>query len=366
MAVYDKDGTALSSVYGANGISLQYAYDKNGNVVFTGSGEDEFIKTTVPYTMNWLITSDWLANAETQRNAIKTIYEQSVDAIPFFLQTDGHGRYNEGNKGCHNLAEPVMRYIPNLQLGDYASYYSDGRSATNHITSSAGLSNYFPAMGNHEFMVGSDETAEEPDMAILVPAFTPSNAILGSETYGYYKVYDDAYNVKWLIGQAHMPDSNNSSGFVYGATSEQFQWFIDEMEANDGYDIIVLNHEPWPGTYYNWTNEAEYIYDRTTFDLAPIMTDRKAKRSGTYIDTSGVTHNYDFANCSSDLLCSIHGHIHRILTMEKEEYGFPVVVGRDMTNAGDCLYGIIDRAGGKLYLYPFTRTVVGNVIELDL
>lgn len=366
MAVYDREENVLSAIYDKSGNSLQYAYDKNGTLIFDCSGEDPFIKTTVPYTTNWLIDSAWLENATIQRDRIKTIYQQSEDAIPFFIQTDGHGRYNEGNKGCHNLAEPIMRYIPNLQLGDYASYYADGANAERHIASSLGLNNYLPAMGNHEFMIGSDETAEKADMEVLVPAFTPSNAILGSETYGYYKVYDDVYNIKWLVGQEHIPDENNSNGFVYRATSDQFQWFIDEMEDDDGYDIIVLNHEPFSGTFYDWTREVVAVSTNNTLNLAPIMADRKAKQSGTYTDPSGVVHTYDFSNCSSDLLCSLHGHIHRIWTMENTEFGFPAVVGRDMTNAGDCLYGIIDRAEGKLYIYPFNKTSADDAIILDL
>lgn len=366
MSIYSVNGNSLNSIYNVNGNSLSSAYDINGVQIFDDSGEDEFIKTILPYTTNWLITSAWLENATIQRDAIKAIYQQSEDAIPFFLQTDGHGRYNEGNKGCHNLAEPIMRYIPNLQLGDYGSYYSDGVNAEKHIASSSGIINYFPAMGNHEFMIGSAETSEEADMEVLVPAFTPSDAILGSETYGYYKVYDDIYNIKWLVGQEHIPDKNNSSGFVYRATSDQFQWFIDEMEADDGYDIVVLNHEPFSGTFYDWTREVVTTSTNNTLNLSPIMADRKAKRSGTYTDTSGVVHTYDFSNCSSDLLCSIHGHIHRIMTMENTEFGFPAVVGRDMTNAGDCLYGIIDRAGGKMYIYPFSKTSVNNAIILDL
>ena len=154
--VYDYSGMSLQSVYLLSGSQYNHAYDIEGNDLL--SGEEPWNPTPVSYDMNWLINSAWLANATTQRDAIKAIYQQSEDAIPFFIQTDGHGRLNEGNKGCHNLAESVMRYIPNMMLGDYASYYNNGNNPSDHARTSAGIANYFPAMGNHEFMLRSSDT----------------------------------------------------------------------------------------------------------------------------------------------------------------------------------------------------------------
>ena len=366
MAVYNKSGTALASIYDLSAVSLQYAYDIDGVEIF--SGDTPFIPTVLSYDTNWLITSAWLENAETQRNAVRSIYQESEDAIPFFIQTDGHGRYNEGNKGCHNLTESVMEYIPNIMLGDYASYYSDGNNPTNHTASSAGLVNYLPVMGNHEFMKGSAEDATIADLPTLIASYVPSNGILGSQTYGYYKVLDDKYNVKWLVGQPHVPDSNASGGFTTGFTNDQWEWFIDELEADDGYDVIVLNHEPFAGTFYNHTDETTvtYIGHNGKVNLSPILAARKAKTAGTFTDVNGVTHSYDFTGCNSDLLCVFHGHIHRILSADKTEHGYPSYIGTAMMNDGDCAYGIIDRDGGKLHIYPFSKTSVGEPIVLDL
>ena len=364
MAVYDKTGANLNTIYSTDGSSLSQAYDIDGNELLSG-GDDEFIKTTLAYDLNWLINDAWLANAETNRDAIKAIYEASEDAIPFFIQTDGHGRFNEGNKGCHNLAEPVMRYIANMQLGDYASYYSDGDNPADHARTSAGITHYLPAMGNHEFLNNNAEDAELADLPTLVASYTPTDGILGSQTYGYYKVYDDRYKVKYLVGQPHIPDENNSSGFISKYTSDQWEWFIDEMETNDGYDIIVLNHEPFAGTYYRWATDDTAGYSGGNYNLTPILSARKAKTSGTYTDSDSVVHSYDFSNCTSDLLAVFHGHTHKIMTIDKTQLGYPVFVGRDMTNNGDCAYGIIDRAGKKMYIFCFNRTTTIPIV-LDL
>lgn len=57
---------------------------------------------------------------------------------------------------------------------------------------------------------------------------------------------------------------------------------------------------------------------------------------------------------------------HVVSYMTKQTLGFPVFAGRDMTNAGDCCYGLIDRAGGKLYIYCFTKTEASEALVLDL
>lgn len=361
MSAYTITGSEILSVYDYQGNELSQAYDVFGNDIF--SGEEPFVKTTLPYDMNWLITDAWLANATAQRDAIKTLYQQSEDAIPFFIQTDGHGKLNECNKGCHNLAEPVMRYIANLQLGDYASYYNYGANPTSHTNTSAGITNYICAMGNHEFM--SKETGDIPSLPALVASYVPPGATIGSSTYGYYKKLDTKYGVKWLVTQPHIPDANNSSGFVTKMTSDQYEWLIDELEANDGFDIVFLQHEWLNGTYTK-VDGTTYNVSYTNYNVNPILAARKAKTSGSFTDSYGVTHSYDFRSCTTDLLCSLHGHQHNISWMTKQTLGFPVFVGRDITNGGDSCYGLIDRANGKLYIYCFTKSEVSEPIILDL
>lgn len=359
--VYNIEGTLLQSVYTYQGAALSKAYDKDGVEVF--SAEEPWSPTTLAYDTNWFITSAWLTNAAIQRDAVKTIYQQSEDAIPFFIQTDGHGRYNEGNKGAHNIAESVMRYIPNLQLGDYASYYNYGANPTNHKNTSAGISNYLCAMGNHEFM--SKETGDIPSLPALVESYVPSGAAVGSSTYGYYKKIDTKYGVKWLVTQPHIPDADNSSGFVNKMTSDQYEWLINELEADDGYDIIFLQHEGLNGTYTK-LDSSTYNVNYPAIDVNTILSARKAKTAGSYTDSYGVTHSFDFTGCTTDLLCSLHGHWHVVSYMTKQTLGFPVFAGRDMTNDGDCAYGIIDRAGGKMYIYCFGKSYANEPIILDL
>ena len=360
MPVYNKNGTQLSAVYNKNGTSLLVAYDVDGNQVF--GGEEPWTPTTLAYDTNFLINDAWLTSATTARDAIKALYQASSDAIPFFIMTDGHGRYNEGNKGCHNLAESTMRYIPNIQLGDYASYYNYGSNPTNHTRTSAGISNYICAMGNHEFM--SIETGDIPVLSNLVASYVPSDAVIGSSTYGYYKKLDSKYNVKWLVTQPHIPDADNSSGFVTKMTSDQYAWLITELSASDGYDIVLIQHEGLNGTYTKGDGTT-YNVSYPNIDINSILSARKAKTSGSYTDSYGVTHTYNFSGCTSDFLCSLHGHWHVSSYITKATLGFPVYAGEDFTGQGDSCYGLIDRANGKLHIYEFARGT-SNTIVLDL
>lgn len=377
MSAYNLNGTEIYSAFNRYEEVLEQIYDINKNELFSsvvvgglsGGGEENrnaaFTKTILPYATNWLIKEAWLTNATIQRDAIKALYEASNDAIPFFIQTDGHGRYCEGNVGCHNLAESTMRYIRNFQLGDYASYYRDGASAASHINVSQGIKNYISAMGNHEFLNNNDPDALTPDLSVLVPAFTPKGADINTD-YGFYKVLDPYFNVKYLVGQPHIPDENDSDGFIVKYTSAQWEWFIDELEANDGYDIVVLNHEPFGGTYTRVADGSTVTKTGGAYNLTPILQARKAKTSGSYTDSASNVYQYDFTGCTSDLLCVFHGHTHKKEYIEKTQLGYPVYIQRDFTNNADCCYGLIDRANSKLYIYAFTKADVSEALVLDL
>ena len=340
---------------------------RNGGLTVTAIYEvEDFEVTWLPLYSNYCVNAAWIVNAKIQRDLMLARFNASSDAIPFFIQTDGHGNHSDGNIGCYNCSEGTMQYIRNIMLGDYSSYYHDGGTARMHTSTSNGLINYIPVLGNHEFLKESSETALLADLPTLISSYTAEDGILGSETYGYYKVLDDTYNVKYLIGQPYVPDANNSSGFVSLYQSDQWEWFISEMEANDGYDIVVLNHQPYPATY-TWRasgNTSNYANARQ--DLTPLLTARKAKTSGTVQDYDGDSHSYDFTGCTSELLCVLHGHTHSEGYAEKSQNGYPVYIGTLFDSSGNCAYGLIDRDNEKLFIYKFNKNGVSEELALDL
>ncbi len=367
MPVYNIDGVAKNVAFNRLGVQLSQAYDINGNELLNGGGDDdEFIKTILPYDTNYIINSAWLGNAQIQRDALISAYTVSEDAIPFFIQTDGHGRLNEGNKGCHNLAEETMKYIRNIQLGDYASYYYDGSNPSSHSRTSSGIEKYIGVMGNHEFLNNNSADALLADLPTLVASYTPSDAVLGSATYGCYKVLDSKYNVKYLVTQPHIPDENDSKGFIWKITDEQYEWLIDELESNDGYDVVIIQHEPLNATYTKTDGTGTSGQSFANMSIGEILSARKAKGNGTYTDSDGIVHSYDFRNVESDLLCALHGHTHKEMYLEKDVLGFPVYVADWFGNDYTCCYGLIDRTNQKLMIWKFSKSETSNILELNL
>lgn len=364
MAIYNGQGQLIESVFDYQGSALTQCYNLNGDELM-GGGDDPFIKTILPYDTNYIISSAWLANATTQRNLLISECAESEGPIPFFIQTDGHGRYSEGNKACHNLAEETLRYIPNIQLGDYESYYNNGNNPINHKRTTIGIINYISVMGNHEFLNNNSEGAELANLQTLVNAYTPNNAILGSDTYGYYKILDSQKTVKYLVTQPHIPDENDSKGFIWKITSNQYDWLINELEANDGYDVIVIQHEPINGTYVN-TDGTTSVYNFPNMSIGEILTAKKAKANGSYTDSDNVTHQYDFTGSNTDLLCVLCGHHHKEAYLSKNTFGFPVYVADWFGHKYTCAYGLIDRENSKLKIWKFSSQEVAPLLELDL
>lgn len=367
--IYNVTGDAVLSPSDVQGDATQKAYNLSGDLVYGGK-QYPFEPRPVVYDLN-IINDAWLINATAQRDAVLEKYNQSDDAIPFFIETDAHGNKNEGNKGCQNLAEPTMGFITNIQLGDWGSFYSNGENAEEHYWTSFGLINYIPVIGNHELLANNSTDAPIADMSVLINSFTPYHGILGSSIYGYYKVMDVRYHVKYLVFQGHIPvdKSVDSSGFIFKMTGEQWEWAIEEMSANDGFDIVIINHEPFNGVYYSRTFERVVNYYPSTGDkinLAPLLTARKAKQRGSIADSDGVEHSYDFTNCTTRLLCALHGHRHYEEYSSKEFFGFPTYTCNLFDTTGNCAYGLIDRSNNKLYIYSFNKNATNSVLELDL
>ena len=92
-------------------------YDGKGNqlVIVEGGGNDKEL------TYEGLSTT-WIANAETAYNAMLTeLQKLSYSGVPFFIQTDLHGRSNAPARWLHNKNKSVK----NLNLGDdVVDYYS--------------------------------------------------------------------------------------------------------------------------------------------------------------------------------------------------------------------------------------------------
>ena len=106
-------------------------------------------------------------------------------------------------------------------------------------------------------------------------------------------------------------------------TSEAVEAMISMLSVVDDNDIVILSHiqpyalqDEWyipavDGEQAGTSSETRsHIAYSNTNAIDNMIADRKAKRSGTITDSSGVSHSYNFSNCTSDLLCCLNGHSH--------------------------------------------------------
>lgn len=183
---------------------------------------------------------------------------------------------------------------------------------------------------------------------------------------------DDYYNVKYVVISGFEYDTSRST---YRISTAQMAWVIEELCNDDGYDIVVVSHVP---LYYQPSTEV-YPTDMTPSDagsatvsrLSNVDTDtlfnaRKNKTSGTVTDSDGVEHNFDFSNCTTDILCGLHGHIH----MD----GYNYVGGSGLVNvtfdwfADNTLHFVlIDRVNRQLNVWKVdsTNTVQNYQVPMD-
>lgn len=265
------------------------------------------------------------AALESAKNAWMTEWGGSVDKIPIIVHTDQHGHYNKSMWDF--IGEIVNWYNVSkvINLGDTANYYvyrdTDGGSdeLDNYIKSTASVpfSKRIEVFGNHDTWAdpdGDGTTNGQTPQAYLRPYFRNIFA-RGKDDYGNMVVHDDNYNIKYLILSGFAYDSALGGYSHYVIPSPSWDWIIKQLEANDGYDIVVLSHVALGRT-------DESITDPTGETAKPgcsavdhtartqLWTARKNKSSGSFVDQYGVSHEFDFTHCDSDLLCGLHGHEH--------------------------------------------------------
>lgn len=317
-------------------------------------------------------------------------YRGDTRKIPVIIHTDQHGRLTSANKTIFTaLGNLVPWYDVSkiMTLGDCVGDHWEDTDTENPFLACSGLeammecladipiSKRLDVFGNHDTWYhdadGNDVVV--PDQARLSQYFRNIFARNpDSNQQGYFTVRDDYYNVKYVVISGFEYDTSRST---YRISTAQMAWVIEELCNDDGYDIVVVSHVP---LYYQPSTEV-YPTDMTPSDagsatvsrLSNVDTDtlfnaRKNKTSGTVTDSDGVEHNFDFSNCTTDILCGLHGHIH----MD----GYNYVGGSGLVNvtfdwfADNTLHFVlIDRVNRQLNVWKVdsTNTVQNYQVPMD-
>lgn len=301
----------------------------------------------------------WEAYAETAYANLLAAYKEVPNSgIPFFISTDQHGRGVEVNRWLNNYDANINGMgVMNLNLGDAVVDIFGEHELSNIYNRSWQIKNHIMVFGNHEVKEGS----ERPNLYDLNRWFVSTRERkFYAGPMGCFTVFDDAHSVKYVCVANYIVDS--AGGVTRGLTTDATEWLIHELAANDGYDIVFLQHWPLFDSCQQRGDGAETSEalntitgsGETEFAIWRTLVDRKNKANGTYTDVKGVEHSYDFTDCEHDFLLCLHGHIHaEWYTTAK---GLTAYAADMCGDTRTCTFGLIDRLNSKVTFWVFDNT----------
>lgn len=296
-------------------------------------------------------TTSYAGVIEEAKNAWMTEYGGSIDKIPLIIHTDQHD--DMGDDASKTMWETIDNMVSwydvskVLNLGDTTNSYDNfddptlgdaNLEAYLEATKAIPMSKRIEIFGNHDCMkiINASLTYIPTYPSYLNPYFKNVMARRTSNN-GYHVTYDPYFNVKYIVISTYdyVDDTH------YAITSPgQYDWVIEEMAKDDGYDIIVLSHVglPWYNSPMNNLIKARY-----------------AKTSGSITDSMGNTHTYDFSGCSTNLLVCLNGHEHT------DGYNYTnTVLAQSFKNYYDStrpiFFVIVDRENNQLKVWKVMRT----------
>lgn len=328
MAVYNVEGSALPSIYGINGSALSVAYNVVGTEVFSGGDTPDYDHYDNEYQHSILQARDeW-----------KTQYRSGHDVIPIVLHTDQHGRFLTSDTGAVGL----FTYLGNaikwnevsamIGLGDVDLATANYPQMNTVLNKACPRTKQINIWGNHDLWQNYTTVDGQfvVDFDTTYPNF--SNETYGDVSYAYshkgneYHI-DEAHNIKYVCIAGWEIDANLGGYSHYVISSQSMEDIIEMLEAEDGYDIILLTHcRPWSVSEYYAMSASGTQGDDTLYDtpveggsatgnlganLDSMFTARNNHTSGTVTDQYGVTHSYDFTNCTGKIICGLFGHYHQ-------------------------------------------------------
>lgn len=268
-------------------------------------------------------------------NAWMKEYRGNINKIPLIVHTDQHGRLTANAKPLFDLLNSKVNWYEVskiMNLGDTVSDRWIDTESTEPLLKCTDLehmlecqsnipySKRLDVFGNHDtwYTNAAGEDAVLTDFSHLSQYFKNIYA-RRTNNQGWFTVRDDYFNVKYVVISSFEYTTSRSTRRIGTA---QMQFIIDEFSKDDGYDIVVVSHVP---LYSQATTnsrptgmEADDPTNALIYRVADIDTDalfncRKTRTSGTVTDSDGVEHTFDFSKCTTDILCSLHGHEHKDL-----------------------------------------------------
>lgn len=265
------------------------------------------------------LSDDYVVMVQTNYDAMMAECLGDYNKIPIIVHTDQHGRIGASNQVMKLIGDMVNWYEVSkcMNLGDTVPDRFDMTTLDNYLSAtkdSIPLSKRLDVYGNHDVWDSNDSQKYTVDQKRLSPYFKNIYARRHGNN-GYFTVFDDYYNVKYLvISDLEYPDTNYSKRRI---TTAQAKFIVSELSEDDGRDVVLVSHVPLDSdevtsrddTYAAYSEK--FLSDTTAHNsFMTMIAARKNKTSGTFTDSEGISHTYDFSNVSGDLLMSLHGHAH--------------------------------------------------------
>ena len=301
------------STSGESAVSVAAEVDNQVAMLSLSTGE------TVNPSVYSGLSADYVAMVQSNYDAMMAECLGDYNKIPIIVHTDQHGRIGASNQVMKLIGDMVNWYEVSkcMNLGDTVPDRFDMTTLENYLSAtkdSIPLSKRLDVYGNHDVWDSDDSQKYTVDQKRLSPYFKNIYARRHGNN-GYFTVFDDYYNVKYLvISDLEYPDTNYSTRRI---TTAQAKFIVSELSEDDGRDVVLVSHAPLDSdevtsrdsTYQAYSEK--FLSDTTAHNsFMTMIAARKNKTSGTFTDSEGISHTYDFSNVSGDLLMSLHGHAH--------------------------------------------------------
>ena len=310
------------------------------DIAFISKQNPLFGKTEVPddtFLMFGLF-NDVAEQIVSARNAWMRAWGGDLKKIPIVYTSDQHSCWEDG-VGIYNF----LNYI--VPWGNVSRIFNFGDSIFNALTIEDNSHPYetehvldqmkyaflnipyekqVNIIGNHDVMTYNDPNnpkgyLTETYRNFLNYYFTNHDANYFDKALGDFVIYDKRFNVKYVcVAGWEYGDGTR----VYRNTSEQMDAIIEELEKNDGYDIVLVSHVPlsidYEHTQVIQTTDPNQHFKEFNWGVWELSLHRGDElwngllnhTSGTVLDSDGNSHSFDFRNVEGNLLCGLSGHTH--------------------------------------------------------
>lgn len=364
MAIFDINGNTISA--GGSGDTIHVDATDVANILSTG--------TTDISASDVSLSQDYVNKIISNYQGFISEVDGYPTRIPLIIHTDQHGRlgYAYGAGVIKLLGKLVNWYkISNvLNLGDTCSTVFTESQLENMLNLNL---QYIPfsksinIFGNHDTWDETSGTRVYHDSQEILEPYFYNDAKRGGA--GWFAKVDNRFNVKYVAFTSYQYANNSAISCI---NTDQADFLIRELSADDGYDIIILSHQPLKIVGSTLVDPNETLGNYTLFfsntvteSFLSMISARKQKTSGTFVDSQGVSHNYDFSNTSSEILMAINGHTHyeRYQLIENSIFDWSA----DWFDDATFYFAYIDKKNMKFKRWKNDRAnIVDDVVEWNI